>query len=195
MVNKYRLVETWVDEPYKQIIIDYSHKKLSEVNIGDISERVKVRKDMQCKPFQYFLDKVREFSNFHIPTDSLKIASLRNVQSNMCLERYINHDYPAVFPCQGRGSTQLFELTERSELRHLGQCIYVAMGSKVLFKHCDHFLNKTDKEWDYSETDYTLKHISSGKCLEAGTRSTNVSANACSSSEFQKWIWEPVKVK
>ncbi|XP_053378355.1 polypeptide N-acetylgalactosaminyltransferase 13-like isoform X2 [Mercenaria mercenaria] len=195
MVNKYRLVETWVDEPYKQIIYDYSQEKPREVNIGDISDRVKVREENQCKSFQYFLDKVREFSDFHIPTESKKIATLTNFYSHLCLDRNGNNDFPIQFPCNERGSAQLFELTERSELRHLGHCLYITNKNNVMLKHCDHFLNEKEKEWSYSETDKTLKHELSGNCLTGERETSDVTVSPCSQSHSQKWIWEPVKIK
>lgn len=193
MVNKYRLVNTWVDEPFKQIIYDYSHEKPHEVSIGNISDRVKVR--TQCKSFQHFLDTIKEFSTIHLPSDSKKIASLMNVLNSMCLDRNGNHDYPIQNRCHGRGSTQLFELTESWELRHLGQCLFITPDAKVKFQHCDHFVKARDKQWTYGEEEFTLKHVSSGKCLTVEIGTTNIIASSCSSVNTQKWIWEPVKIK
>ena len=194
-VNKFRLIETWVDEPYKKIIYDYCHPNPKEVDIGDISQRKMIREQNQCRSFQYFLDKLREFSTFHLPSDSLKIGSVRNTFSKMCLDKNAKQGAPFQYPCHGRGVSQLFEFTERSEVRSLGYCLYVASGSIVKLLHCDHFQNKKEKEWIYSDSNNTLKHVLSDACLTADRERSTLSIQPCTDTESQKWVWEPVKPK
>ncbi|PIK54078.1 putative polypeptide N-acetylgalactosaminyltransferase 13 [Apostichopus japonicus] len=55
--NTLRLVEVWVDEPYKTAFFDHV-PDMYGVDPGDVSERKAIRQMLQCKSFQWFLDNV-----------------------------------------------------------------------------------------------------------------------------------------
>ena len=183
------MVEVWVDEPYKQIIYDYNYKKPHHVQIGDISDRVSMRLRNQCKPFQYFIDKVREYGNIHTPIDVQNRGSLKNEHSSLCLDTGWPNG-PTVFFCHGNGGNQLFEYTDQQELRHLGECVIPTPDkNRMVFRHCDHFDNADDKVWRYDVIKLTMKHMESNLCLTAIGTSRELITSQCSISPSQKWIW------
>jgi polypeptide N-acetylgalactosaminyltransferase len=54
-INTIRVVEVWLDD-YKKYY--YARNGPHKNNFGDISERVKLRKDLGCKSFQWYLNEV-----------------------------------------------------------------------------------------------------------------------------------------
>ncbi|KAH3816850.1 hypothetical protein DPMN_118373 [Dreissena polymorpha] len=193
MVNLFRVAYTWLDQPYRQVVIDYSGEKPSEVDVGDVSERRALREANACHSFQYFVDKVKSFASIHDPAQSRWIGSLKNNGNSMCLEAsYPLEEKVGHSNCHGRGYNQLFEWTGKSELRHLGHCLYVLPGGRVIMKHCDHFEDPSHKTWVFDEAPGSVLHVQSNTCLTMDKKS--VVATKCNQTPEQRWRVVPVSV-
>lgn len=55
-INTARMVEVWMDD-YKKTFYSYRPDLLT-VDIGDLSSRKQLRKDLKCQDFQWYLDNI-----------------------------------------------------------------------------------------------------------------------------------------
>lgn len=71
-VNNIRLAEVWMDE-YKEYY--YTRAGGKRGDFGDISERIQLRKDLNCKSFKWYLENI--FPTLEIPSDGIAFGEVR----------------------------------------------------------------------------------------------------------------------
>lgn len=75
--NSIRVAEVWMDD-YKELF--YARQPHArQVDPGDMSERIQLRQDLQCKPFQWYLDTVYPELDYALPADLIKEGSIEAV--------------------------------------------------------------------------------------------------------------------
>lgn len=52
-----RVAEVWMDE-FKDVFYNQTSDNYADVDVGDISEALKQKQELHCKPFKHFLDEV-----------------------------------------------------------------------------------------------------------------------------------------
>ncbi|CAG9809706.1 unnamed protein product [Chironomus riparius] len=88
--NFKRVAEVWLDE-YKEILYNREPQKFENVDPGDLTLQKKIRKDLNCKPFKYFLDVVApDMAARYPPLRQVPVfasGTIRSVanDSNLCL--------------------------------------------------------------------------------------------------------------
>ena len=100
--NSIRLAEVWLDD-YKNYYYDRIGRDLG--NYGDVSSRKKLREDLQCKSFKWYLDNI--FPELFIPGDAVASGEIRNVRkghgAEMCVDSPAKkgdmHKPVGVYPC------------------------------------------------------------------------------------------------
>jgi len=207
--NTVRAVEVWLDE-YKNHY--YARNPLArDVNPGDVTERKQLRKELNCKPFKWYLENI--YPDLAIPEDRVGFyGSLHNQgASGKCLdynppENALTSGTVGTFGCHGQGGNQFFELNSKQELRYTSQfelCISIKNGepNKVGAIDCsdDKRTTPSTAKWQTIENQsagsFQLKNRSNGLCLsvdkKSGGGNPDLAFEPCSSSSrYQQWFFK-----
>jgi len=189
--NNLRVIEVWFDE-FKDIFYDVSPDSRS-VDFGDISERLDLRRRLQCKPFSWYLANI--VPNMVVPVASRVVVrgSLRSETGGgkKCLDTLGEKHGGAVglWPCHNSGGNQAFFLSrETQELRTYAHTLCVGNIPKnsvgdvmVVTKSC----SGRDK-WAFEGG--MMRHLPTGMCMAA--KRTKVTLEQCrKGTSEQIWTW------
>ncbi|XP_048755192.2 probable N-acetylgalactosaminyltransferase 9 isoform X2 [Ostrea edulis] len=194
-INSMRLAEVWMDE-YKRLF--YTHRKdLLGHDYGDISERVALRKRLNCKSFKWFLDNI--YPEKFIPDENVHAwGMVRNPASNLCLDT-LQKDEKIVFDmglysCQNGGSAnEVFSLSINDELRREEACLTaLSEGGHVPLEPCT---GSANQKWKHDKEKMVITGTTSSGdvlCLDKKDGKNNglVFTEKCNSKESQKWTFE-----
>lgn len=186
--------QVWMDPPYSDTLQHFLRDK--NYTAGDLSGRHEIRRRNRCKPYQYFIDKIREISNVFIPTVVFFRGHIKSILNNNCVDiaekdnqlgiiLYACH--PIVAP------NQYIILTNSSQIRCIKGNLFTAEKGqnevKLVLKQALSELSDNRTEWAYDGK--TIKHLSTDTCLTALTRDT-VGLKNCTGFLDQSWEWERV---
>ncbi|CAM4678311.1 unnamed protein product [Leuciscus chuanchicus] len=197
--NQVRLAEVWMDD-YKLIFYRRSQsaaKMAHDNNFGDISDRLKLRENLQCKNFSWYLTNV--YPEAFVPDlTPTKFGALKNMGSQQCLDvgESNNGGKPVImYICHNLGGNQYFEYTSHKELRHNKQkqlCLQASpYPEPVKIEHCT-LKGKgsslaPQQEWVFTE-EQLLKNPSSGKCLHK--KGDKILMSPCNPTDHhQQWAF------
>eukprot|EP00922_Rhytidocystis_sp_ex-Travisia-forbesii_P009173 GHVS01013398.1.p1 GENE.GHVS01013398.1~~GHVS01013398.1.p1 ORF type:complete len:691 (+),score=47.32 GHVS01013398.1:173-2245(+) len=186
VINKLRTLSVWMDE-----YADLAWRVIGEpvVPYGDISERVKLRKELNCKPFQWFLDNVwPESFVTNITRDVPYLGAVRSVGSGLCLDSggsSPGHS-ATIGACKAQASAQQFMYFRDPKfimtVRNDENCLID--GDRMDW--CREY--QPNQKWDYTD-EGLLKNSGRDKCLSSKNR--RLSLQTCDADdEFQRWVWD-----
>jgi len=182
--NSIRLAEVWLDD-YKKYYYDRIGHDLGD--FGDITSRVKLRNDLKCKSFQWYLDEI--YPELFIPGEAVASGEIRNDWSNQCVDsaakREDLHKAVGLWPCHNQGGNQYWMLSKQGEIRRDEACLDYA-GSDVILYPCHG--SKGNQHWIYNHHDSTLRHGSSRRCLAINSKKDKLLMEDCNrENPRQRW--------
>ncbi|KAI5096006.1 polypeptide N-acetylgalactosaminyltransferase 6, partial [Silurus meridionalis] len=197
--NQVRLAEVWMDD-YKQIYYrrnQQAAKIAREMSYGDLTDRLKLRENLRCKNFTWYLNNV--YPEVFIPDlNPVHFGALKNVGSQSCLDVGENNNggkAVIMYVCHNMGGNQYFEYSTHKELRHnMGKqlCLHAtSFPEQVKIELC-HLKGRgtnvaPEQEWILSEKQL-IKNPSSGKCLHL--KDNQIVMSPCDSgNQHQHWIF------
>ncbi|XP_005953724.1 polypeptide N-acetylgalactosaminyltransferase 17 [Haplochromis burtoni] len=102
--NALRVAEVWMDEYKSNVYLAWNIPMENHgIDYGDISQRVALRKSLQCKSFHWYLDNV--YPEMRRYNDTLFYGEVRNSKaSHLCMDQGVKENHTATLhPCHGWG--------------------------------------------------------------------------------------------
>ncbi|XP_069194717.1 polypeptide N-acetylgalactosaminyltransferase 5 isoform X3 [Procambarus clarkii] len=185
--NNARLAEVWLDD-WKEFYYSINPGARS-VDYGDVSSRRKLRKDLKCKSFRWFLENI--YPESQMPLDYYYLGEIRNAETQSCLDtlgRKSGENLGTSY-CHGLGGNQVFAYTKRQQIMSDDNCLDASNPSgPVKLVRC-HGMGG-NQMWTYNDQDGSIRHVNSGRCLQKpDARDVTLPVlKPCDGSVTQQWI-------
>ncbi|XP_052796372.1 polypeptide N-acetylgalactosaminyltransferase 13-like [Mya arenaria] len=166
--NYKRAVEVWMEDEHKELIYNtFPHMK--KMDVGDLSERLALKRRLQCRPFSWFMENIWP-ELFVLNRNVTAWGSARNLNTNKCLDNH-NYLFQADEPlfadnCHYQFAAQGFSLTTGRRLRTSLQCVVVkgsVSGTRPRLEDC--IIGPQGDTWTHQQSG-SLKHDPTGLCLD-----------------------------
>uniref|UniRef100_A0AC35TTC5 Polypeptide N-acetylgalactosaminyltransferase n=1 Tax=Rhabditophanes sp. KR3021 TaxID=114890 RepID=A0AC35TTC5_9BILA len=193
--NAARTAAVWMDE-YKEFYYKMVPQAL-KVEMGDITERVELRKGLQCKSFRWYLENV--YPEAPIPYDFKSLGAIKSVETKQCMDTKGNKKQgnPGMTGCHNGGGNQLFSISESGKIINDDNCL--SHPSKLNFDRQVKINRCTTEKIPTSDQVFTyvngkIIHKESGECLSLSADHNSIIFENCEDSNvLQKWEVEGYK--
>jgi len=202
-LNTKRFVDVWLDE-YARLYYQ-RRPDLKDVDVGDLSERKALRKDLNCKPFKWFLENI--YPEKFIPDENVyAYGKIQFKDTKDCIDLMDTSGasmHPVgVYGChyEFTGTTQFFSYTKYKELRTEKMCLDVNSDreDKIIMTYPCHG-QRGKQEWDWNPETFQLRNSYLNLCME-GDRTNHklIFVRTCDQSierqkfQFQTLLETPV---
>ncbi|XP_062930150.1 polypeptide N-acetylgalactosaminyltransferase 9 isoform X1 [Mobula hypostoma] len=198
--NALRAAEVWMDEFKSHVYMAWNIPMNNPgVDFGDVSERVALRKKLNCRSFKWYRDNV--YPEMRVYNDTVTYGEVRNSKvSGYCLDQGSEDDDRAIlYPCHGMTSQLVRYTTEGLlQLGPLGSTHFLP-DTKCLvdewkvktpsLRKCEEVLRPRQRLWDFTQNGPIINR-DTGRCLEVemvkdANFDLRLSLQKCSG---QKWV-------
>jgi len=184
--NAARVAEVWMDE-WRDFYYAMN-PGARNVEIGDLTARRGLRKDLKCKSFRWYLENV--YPESQMPLDYYYLGEMKNDGTHNCLDTMgrKSGEEVGLSYCHGLGGNQVFAYTKRQQIMSDDNCLDAASADgPVKLVRC-HGMGG-NQAWVYNDEDKTIRHMNTNKCLT--TQKTNPNqpklVDCQPSSSYQLW--------
>lgn len=174
--NALRAAEVWMDEFKSHVYMAWNIPMNNPgVDFGDVSERISLRKRLQCRSFRWYLENV--YSEMRIYNNTITYGEVRNSKaSGYCLDQGTEDDDKAIlYPCHGM-SSQLARYTTEGllQLGPLGSTTFLpdtkclvddGRGRTPSLQKCKDVSRLSQRLWDFTQNGPIISR-DTGRCLE-----------------------------
>ncbi|KAM9235315.1 polypeptide N-acetylgalactosaminyltransferase 5 [Leptosomus discolor] len=189
--NLARVAEVWLDE-YKELFYGHAyHLVLKNLDVGDLTQQIQLRKKLQCKSFRWYLENV--YPDLEAPL--VKASGLLvNVAVARCIT--VENTTLAFEACDVNNKHQKFNYTWLRLIRHGELCLAPAGAAGALgLRRCEGrsrgltWLHRSLAAFQPELTDHIIsEHLQRPTCLEVDPSHKALRVNACDSANpYQKW--------
>jgi len=192
--NYKRVIETWFDDEYKEYF--YTREPLARlVEMGDISDQLKLKKEKNCKSFDWFMKEIAYdvFDKYPRLPPNKYWGELKNTATNQCLDTYGRHppEKAGASGCHGYGGAQMFRLNTEGQLTSGEWCIKADRNNVISISWCD--TGKTDGPWEYMVDKQQMFHSKNKRCLALHPESSTLIMRECDhNNSYHKWEWREI---
>ncbi|XP_034540909.1 probable polypeptide N-acetylgalactosaminyltransferase 8 [Notolabrus celidotus] len=174
--NALRAAEIWLDDYKKNVLIAWNLPlKNHGIDIGDVSERKKLREKLKCKPFQYYLDTV--YPGLASWDNVLGYGTLQNtLLKRYCVDQgAVPGNIPILFECNMFQPQLCYYNTDgeiiigglRSHNYNNNRCLVdMGSGSTPTLQDCKVAKqNQLHMHWDFKQGG-AIRNKATNRCLE-----------------------------
>ncbi|XP_069111074.1 polypeptide N-acetylgalactosaminyltransferase 5-like [Argopecten irradians] len=185
--NNLRLAEVWLDDFKTYYYSRISKQKMEDTDYGDVSDRLALRKRLQCKSFAWYLENV--YPEIYIPGEAVASGEIRNKARPVCLDgkdREEADSVLSVYPCHGGGGNQFWLYMKDNAFRRDTVCFdHYSPQREIHLMKCHG--QRGNQEWEYREDD-TIYHVNTNKCITLAFDGRSVYMEECRGTNNQLWI-------
>ncbi|XP_057688295.1 polypeptide N-acetylgalactosaminyltransferase 9 isoform X2 [Corythoichthys intestinalis] len=174
--NALRAAEVWMDEYKSHVYMAWNIPMNNPgVDFGDVSERLALRKRLQCRSFRWYLEHV--YPEMRIYNNTITYGEVRNSKaSGYCLDQGAEDDDKAIlYPCHGMSSQLARYSTDGVlQLGPLGSTTFLpdtkclvddGRGRIASLKKCEAVARISQRLWDFTQNGPIISR-DTGRCLE-----------------------------
>ncbi|XP_078089752.1 polypeptide N-acetylgalactosaminyltransferase 16-like [Mustelus asterias] len=195
--NTKRTVEVWMDD-YKQYYYEARPSAVGKA-YGNIADRVQLRKKLQCKSFQWYLENV--YPELRIPEKEISETVVVR-QRGRCMQSQAPYKMGNVIITLGQCSEMQTSIPYSQEwvfsgplIRQLDKCVAItnfSIASQVVLELC----SREDGRQKWKLKGSSIQHLITGACLDSQVTKTEPSRVGTTSCrpELSSQQWERLQV-
>ncbi|XP_067307201.1 polypeptide N-acetylgalactosaminyltransferase 17 [Pseudorasbora parva] len=172
--NALRVAEVWMDQYKSNVYLAWNlPMKNHGIDFGDVSQRLALRKRLQCKSFEWYLDNI--YPEMRRYNNTLFYGEIRNTNvTHLCVDQGIKENHTATLhPCHGWGP-QLGRYTKEGylflgPLGSTGEDTRCVVDDKISnypqLLNCEKVSSVQQKTWRFAQNESIINQAT-GRCLE-----------------------------